>query len=125
MFAGRIVSHHTRLAVHDAIPAEGLQVESLLMNGNRAVLAGAVLTIYAFGAGRGGSNARAPRAVVYLSKPTLPADKGSDVRHTMTRADIGEQERPLAAHAFCVPVHHLQTGADHGREVDLVDHQQV
>ena len=38
---------------------------------------------------------------------------------------IGEDERPVAAHLAGVAVHHVEVGADMRGEVDLVDEQQV
>jgi hypothetical protein len=47
-----------------------------------------------------------------------PVDTVADFR-------IGEHERALASHFPRIAVPHLQAGANEGREVDIVDHQQV
>ena len=40
-------------------------------------------------------------------------------------AEVGEDKRPISPHAPGVALHHAEVGADVGREVDLVDHEQV
>src|SRR5258708_23069380 len=48
-----------------------------------------------------------------------------DLLQPFAGLEIREHERPLAAHAARIAVHHFQRGADHRREIDLVDHQQI
>jgi hypothetical protein len=55
----------------------------------------------------------------------LGFDEADDVPEALAGLEVGEHERPLAAHAARIAVHHLQRGADHRREVDLVDDEQV
>ena len=38
---------------------------------------------------------------------------------------IAEHERPRTAHSLGVALHHLQRGADIGREINLIDHQEI
>src|SRR4051812_35968824 len=58
-------------------------------------------------------------------EPAALLDEAHDLVDRLARADIGEQERPQAAHLVRITVHHLEAGADMRREVDLVDHQKV
>ncbi len=39
--------------------------------------------------------------------------------------EIAEHERPLAAHFFGIAVHDFERCAEHGREIDFVDYQQI
>src|SRR6185437_2371836 len=57
--------------------------------------------------------------------PTCRLDKAGNIRDTDAGADIGEHEWPRAAHSARVSIHHLETGSDEGRKVDLVDDQEV
>ena len=55
----------------------------------------------------------------------LRLDEGNDALEAFARLEVREHERPRAAHALRVAVHDLERGADHRREIDLVDDQQV
>src|SRR5258706_4782137 len=55
----------------------------------------------------------------------LGFDEAHDVGEPLSRLEVREHERPLAAHPARVAVHDLERRPDHRREVDLVDHQQV
>jgi len=52
-------------------------------------------------------------------------DEADDGIQALPGLEVGEHERALAAHFLRVALHHFERGADHGREVDLVDHQEV
>jgi hypothetical protein len=52
-------------------------------------------------------------------------DKADDSVGACARLEIGEHERLVATHPARIAVHDFERGADHRREVDLVDHQQV
>src|SRR4029077_13891921 len=56
---------------------------------------------------------------------TLALDKADDRVEALPGLDVGEYERALAAHFPRVALHHLERSADHRREVDLVDDQEV
>ena len=57
----------------------------------------------------------------------MPAllDEADHGRQARAGLEVGEHERPLAAHLPGVAIHHLKRRADHRREVDLVDDEQV
>ena len=55
----------------------------------------------------------------------LGFDEADDAIEPVALFQIGHHERPLAAHPFRVGVHLLQRRADIGREVDLVDDQEI
>ena len=58
-------------------------------------------------------------------QPPLLLDKGNDRIDTIAALDVGEEKRPLAAHFFGVPVHHIKAGANQRSEIDLVDDQEI
>src|SRR5207237_681008 len=60
-----------------------------------------------------------------LVKPAFVLDEARDLVEAAPDAQIAEDERARAAHAFGVALHHLQRRADMGREVDLVDDQEI
>src|SRR5262250_251481 len=60
-----------------------------------------------------------------LLKPTLALDETRNRFHARTGAQVGEDERPLAAHALGVAFHHRQRGTDMRRQVRLVDDEQI
>src|SRR6516165_2986653 len=60
-----------------------------------------------------------------LRQAPLADDEGRDLGHALVRLEVREQERPGATHLARVAVHHVEIGTDQGRQVDLVDHQQV
>src|ERR1700682_2277007 len=77
-----------------------------------------------------------PKRVAMTSRTAMPSrrdnlehafgfDEADDVAQALAGLEIGEHERPLAAHAACIAVHHLEGRADHRREIDLVDDQQI
>src|SRR5512140_1003847 len=48
-----------------------------------------------------------------------------DLIHAYAVLDLGKQEGAVASHAPGITVHHGKIGADGGRQVGLVDHEQV
>src|SRR4029079_2544569 len=58
-------------------------------------------------------------------QPALVLDETGDLGDAPARTQIGEDERPRAAHALGVPFHDLERGPDMRSEVNLVDHQEV
>src|SRR5690606_18732231 len=56
---------------------------------------------------------------------SLSFDEGDDVVQALADFLVAEHEGLVAAHRAGVALHDFQRGADHGRQVDLVDHQQV
>ena len=65
------------------------------------------------------------RRVAARREQAARLDERDDVGQALPGLQVGEHERPLAAHPARVAVHHLERRADHRREVDLVDDQQV
>src|SRR5688572_28087347 len=61
----------------------------------------------------------------YILQQALLLDEPDDVIQALTGLEIGENERALAAHPLRIALHDFERRADHRREVDLVDHQQV
>ena len=66
----------------------------------------------------GSSNLAAPQ-------PTFVLDETGDLVDSLSRAQIAKDERPRAPHALGVAFHECERGADMGRQIDLVDHQEV
>ena len=66
-----------------------------------------------------------PKEVTRVTRPPAVSMKAIDLRHADAVADLRELERALAAHPARVAVHDLERGADVGREVDLVDDEEV
>ena len=64
-------------------------------------------------------------AALHAAEHALALDEADHAVEALAGLQVGEDERPLAAHLPRVAVHHLERGADHRREVDLVDHQQI
>src|SRR3974377_282531 len=60
-----------------------------------------------------------------MNEHSLGFDELDDRRQPLPGLQVAEDEGPRAAHPARVAVHDLERGADHRREVDLVDHQQV
>src|ERR1035437_3664289 len=58
-------------------------------------------------------------------KHSALADEGDDGFETFARFKVAEHERALAALYFGIVCHHLERGADHRRQVNLVDDQQI
>jgi hypothetical protein len=58
-------------------------------------------------------------------QPALRNDKAGDIRNALARLQIGEDERPLAAHAPRAGFRHAGIGTRQRGEADLVDHQQI
>ena len=52
-------------------------------------------------------------------------NEGRDLIDAFAFAQIGEHERPLPPHPLGVALHHFERGADVGREVDLVDDEEI
>jgi hypothetical protein len=55
----------------------------------------------------------------------LRADKFDHGIDAIAAAQIGEDKRALAAHAFGIGGHHIQIGADVRGQIGLVDNQQI
>ena len=55
----------------------------------------------------------------------LVDDEGDDLGQALTGLEVAENEGLLAAHSFGIGGHDLERSADHGCEIDLIDHQQV
>src|SRR4051812_39726785 len=55
----------------------------------------------------------------------LVLDEAHDRLQALAGLQVGEDEWTLMAHLLRVAVHHLKRRADHRREVDLVDDQQI
>src|SRR5204863_2990872 len=72
------------------------------------------------GAGRSRSGYRWRRLEGPLSR-----EEFDDSVDALAGLKIGEDKGPQAAHAPRVTVHHLEAGADQGREIGLVDDQEV
>src|SRR5712671_5126240 len=77
-----------------------------------------------------------PNRVAMTSRTAMPSrrdnlehafgfDEADDVSQALAGLEVGEHEGALPAHAARVAVHHLERRADHRREIDLVDDQQV
>src|SRR5882672_10299970 len=64
-------------------------------------------------------------SVFMLFHQAFVLDERHDRVQALAALQVAEHEGPLAAHLLRVPVHDLERRADHGREVDLVDDQQV
>src|SRR5579872_3934276 len=58
-------------------------------------------------------------------QPARALDKGGDLGDADVLLEVREQERPVAAHAAGVTVHHLEARPHQRGQVDLVDYQQV
>src|SRR5947208_6274836 len=71
------------------------------------------------------SNSFAKYILAEYSQHPLGLDEPDHLREAVAGLEVGELEWPLAAHLLRVARHHLERSADHRREVDLVDHQQV
>jgi hypothetical protein len=73
----------------------------------------------------------ASAALLLMSRESVSIEASADDNELCNPVDpvadfqIGEHERALASHFSRIALHHLQAGADEGREVDLFDHQQV
>src|SRR5262249_21696156 len=59
------------------------------------------------------------------AEAALRLDETGDAVESFAGAQVAEDERALAAHPPRVLVHFLERGADMGRQVDLVDDQEV
>ena len=59
------------------------------------------------------------------AQAALFLDERSNVGDTLSGADVGEHERPFAAHLLRVAVHDFQAGSDIRGKIDLVDDQKV
>src|ERR1700683_3526108 len=59
------------------------------------------------------------------TQAALVLDELRDLVDALAGAHISEHERPLAAHALALALHVGQRGAHVGREIDLVDDQQI
>src|ERR1700745_74422 len=64
-------------------------------------------------------------AFIAALQPTLVLDETGDGVDALAGAQIAEHEGARAAHAPGVALHDRERGADVGREIDLVDHEQV
>ena len=58
-------------------------------------------------------------------QPALLLDEARDLVDALAGAQIGEDEGPRAAHALTLALHGFQRSADIGRQIDLVDHQEI
>jgi hypothetical protein len=59
------------------------------------------------------------------AKPALFLDEARDIGNAVTDAQVRHHERSRAAHFFRVALHHVERSADVGREIDLVDDQEI
>src|SRR4051812_935817 len=77
-----------------------------------------------------------PKMVAMTSSAKIPSrrdnlehalgfDEAHDVPEALARLEIGEHERPLAAHPLRIAVHHFERGPHHRREIALVDHEEI
>src|SRR6516165_2935394 len=64
-------------------------------------------------------------AFIVALQPTLVLDETGDGVDALAGAQIAEHEGTRAAHAPGVALHDRERGADVGREIDFVDHEQV
>src|SRR5438067_13303659 len=61
----------------------------------------------------------------FVPEPAACFDKRGDRIHPLSRLQVCEYERPVAAHELGVAFHHGKRCADVRSKVDLVDHQEV
>src|SRR5262245_39365391 len=59
------------------------------------------------------------------TQSTLVFDEAGDLVDALADAQIAEHERPCAAHAPRIALHHRERSAHVRRKIDLVDHEQV
>src|SRR4051812_32605303 len=61
----------------------------------------------------------------HLVQQAVRLDEVDDVLEAVARLQVREDERAHAAHLLRITLHHLERRAKHGRQVDLVDDEQI